>query len=117
MNDAGLFPMRQMPGVFNGEEARVRHTLQEPLATVKTHGFVLLSPDYQNRPWIFSHPNHLFTLIRFGIGNELRQTSASKPPILHLYAIPGGPIRKPIRMQKILHLLLRPVPFVNSCEK
>ena len=58
MHDIGLFPLRQMSGLFDRQQPPLRKQFQEPLAVLKRYGLILLTPDHQYRTRMF--PDSLY---------------------------------------------------------
>src|SRR3989442_12238 len=103
-----------MPGALDRHKAAMREQWHEPLAVFEWYGVVLLSPNNQDRPRMFTDTLQLIGLIHVAVGDDLRQTGAPESFVLHLISIALGPIGKLLRMQEVAELAVGPGFFIQD---
>src|SRR5262249_1665678 len=75
---------------------------------------ILLAPDHENGPLLASNHLQLLALIRVDVALEIRKTRTAETSIPELDSIAIRPFGKPLRMQEVAELTVRPSALVEN---
>src|SRR5437773_9102555 len=103
-----------MAGTFHRYETAVHKDLHEVFALVKRDRVVLLAPNHQHRTRMLANTLELFRLIGVCIAGEFGEACAPEALVLHLIAIPAGPLGKALGMKEVAELAVRPGALVKN---